>query len=346
MPDQPFETLPVAGREDDHVGRDAGPVGQHHLVPVESLESRDRFDGAAADRVDDADVLDGDRAITHDPRQQPRVRSRQPVRRQVRCRRSPHERRDPVRDRQRKPADEDAAVLRDPGPGVAPLDVRDGPDREQDAPGPVLAQVDGDLRAGVPRPDDQDVLAGELRPGAVLTGRDHPAAVAVQSRNLRRPRSVVEPCRDDHIGGGEHLTIGHRQRPAAAARAVVDPLHRATEPDLEAVVSGIRLEVAHEVIARDPAPHLLGDRQAGQAGEVPRRVQVQPVVVRAPRAADPVRAVEDDGPQTAPSDLGGHREPGRAGSDDEGVDAGTWIGHDHNLREPTPPGVALRLRPG
>ena len=74
--DQALQCPAVARRRDHRVRGDPGAVRQDRLAVVEGLQRGDRFDLAGAYRVDQADVLDRDRALA-DPGVQARVRARQ-----------------------------------------------------------------------------------------------------------------------------------------------------------------------------------------------------------------------------------------------------------------------------
>ena len=147
----------------------------------------------------------------------------------------------------------------------APQDVRHRAHRQAHARGAVLDQVDGQLGAGVARADDEDVLAGVGRPVAVVpastTSPDSLAGQASPARGVwlkpvaTTAYGAVSVVPSASVSVHDALRAGRRGRP------------RWPEAHVEPVVGGIQLEVAHDVVAGDPAAHLLRDREARKAGE-------------------------------------------------------------------------------
>ena len=83
---------------------------------------------------------------------------------------------------------------------------------------------------------------------------------------------------------------------------------------------------------------MLREVEPRQVGQLFHRVKVETVIVTVPGVADPVRLLDDDEVETGLAQSAGHREPGRAGSDDQsrglhrqgqvkGVETGYGLAH-------------------
>lgn len=101
---------------------------------------------------------------------------------------------------------------------------------------------------------------------------------------------------DDHGAAGQLAAAGGAQQPAVTTRGGLDARDLDARDDLQLVVLGVLLQVAHHVVAGDPPPEGARHREAGQAGQPPGRVQVQPVVVAPPGRPDLVGLLQYDGP--------------------------------------------------
>jgi len=248
MADQPFQRAFVAGRRDHRVRGDPGAVGQHHRVPVERPDRRHGDHRAVPHRVDQPDVLDGDRALL-DPGVQARVGAGEAVRRQVGYGDTAHQAARPVDEPDREPADQDGGGLGGPAGRRAAHDVRNRADRDAYPGRTALDQVHGDLRAGVADTDDQDVLARVRGRGAVLRGVQQLAREVLAARPRGDPRGVVEAGGHHHGPPGQHPAAGRAQLPARAVVGPVDPGDLDARHHLQLVVLGVLLQVAHHVVA-------------------------------------------------------------------------------------------------
>ncbi|GHG68579.1 hypothetical protein GCM10018980_62170 [Streptomyces capoamus] len=194
--------------------------------------------------------------------------------------------------------------------------MRRGAHRQPHPGGPALRQVHGDLRARVADPDDEHVTVPVGRGVAVVAGVQQLAAVSVPARPVGQPGGVVEAGGDHHRAAGQLPAAGGVQQPAGAVPGALDAVHLHSGDDLQRVVFGVLLQVAHQVVPGHPAAEPAGYAQAGQCGQPSGGVQVQPVVVPPPGGADPVGLLQDHGPDAPGPQRLGDGEAARAGADD------------------------------
>ena len=93
--------------------------------------------------------------------------------------------------------------------------------------------------------------------------------------------------------------------------------HVGAEVRLDAVVSGVELEVLHHLLAARVARPVPWHRQAGQRRRRLRRVQVQPIVVMAPRRGDGRLTLEHLVVDAGVLEAGRRSEPRRRRPDDQ-----------------------------
>ena len=325
VPDQRLETRHVAGRDDDDRGRQARAVGEHDLTAVDRLHGRDRFDLAGADGLDDSHVLHRDPAHEH-AGVEVGAGARHPVGAEVGLLHHGEHLGDPVDQPRGQAAHQDAGRLRRPAHPRARQDVRRGADAEPDLGGAVLGQVGGDLHAGVAGSDDEHVTPGVRAAVAVVAGHHDLAGEVGQAGPVRLDRGVVVAGGHHDVVGGDVAAVVQAHRPAGVgpAGACVAPLDGrdpGPQAQLEPVVGGVRLEVADHVVPRHPATCAAGDRVARQARPAAGGVQVEAVVVAAPRAADLWRAVDDHRVDPVRLECGSNREAPGSGSDDDNLDS-------------------------
>ena len=189
----------VPGRGDHRVGDEPRAVGQHGLVALEPGQRGDRGDPPGAQLRDQPDV-DG-RGDARGPHlaDHAAARGREAVARQV---------------ADEAPLQEPVDRVGQPGGGEV---HRDGQQRRRDRAelrgttfggvrtashtvrGPALGEVGGDLGAGVPGADDEDVPAAVLLGARVGRRVQHLAAEGVLSRPGRCHRRAVVPGGDDDL---------------------------------------------------------------------------------------------------------------------------------------------------
>ena len=170
---------------------------------------------------------------------------------------------DPVHEPDRQPADEDAGVLGGPAGGRAAHDVRDGAHGEPHPRGAALHQVDGDLGAGVADADDEDVLAG-VRARRCGTRR-RAAARRCTPRGRASPAGAGCGCsrwRPRPPRAGQLAVRRWRAAASRCRRVALDPGDLDAGDDLQLVVLGVLLQVAHHVVPGHPPPEPARHRQA------------------------------------------------------------------------------------
>lgn len=188
------------------------------------------------------------------------------------------------------------------------------PHGDAHAPGPRLGQVGSDLGAGVADARDQHVPA-PVR-GGVAVGR------RVHQRTGEGPRAwPVGHDRDAVEAGRQHDVPGRHVDPSTgdpvAAGGGKHGVNLDAEAHLDAVVGGVSLQVAHEVVAGDPAAVGARQPQPRQMRLDARRVQVQAVVPLGPGLADVLAAVQHQGADAVAQQARCRGQAGRAGPDDD-----------------------------
>ena len=169
-----------------------------------------------------------------------------------------------------------------------------------------IAEADHEHRPALPR-----VAVAEL------AGVQHVTAGTGELVHARPGRPNGYAC----ASGGDHDVVGAPNafvcRGFPPAIGTLHPAHALTEVWLEREMLLVALEVLDHLIARRVARPVLGHRQSREAGEALRSVQMQPVVLAAPRPGHGVFAFHDlDGP-SAPAKLRRGSQTGRRGTDHE-----------------------------
>ena len=213
----------------------------------------------------------------------------------------------PVDEPGRQATHDDAGALRGPAQHVAADDVRRRAHGQPDSGGTVLGEVGRDLGARVSGADDEDVTTGVRATVAVVAGQHEVAGEAVEARPVGGDRGVVVAGGDDHVLGGERGAVVKVDQPPGAVRCGVAGRG----------VGDVLLEVRHDVGPSHPPAEPAWDPVARQARPPPRRVQVQPFVVPAPRAADLAVAVDDQGLNPTRTERGSRGQPAGSGTDDD-----------------------------
>jgi hypothetical protein len=116
----------------------------------------------------------------------------------------------------------------------------------QTVAGAARRQVVRDLHPGRAGSDDHDLLAHVRRRVAVLGRVRQVTGEAVPTGPVGDVRRVHVARRDDHLTSID--VAGRRpQHPAAGPR--FDPVHRGVEPQLDAVLVRVPVEMGHDVVA-------------------------------------------------------------------------------------------------
>ena len=310
--DERLERGAEAGRRHDRVRAQPAAVGEHDLGIVEGLDRGHDLDVAALDRAHDPHVHDRDPRMLDEARDRPLLR-RQPLRGEVGEADAAQRARDRVDRAPRQLPEQDPDRLDGDADRVPADDVRRGTDGEPDRRGPAVVEVDGDLGAGVPRPDDERRPAA-IGPGApVVPHVDEVALEGVASGPVGERRLAVLSRRDDDPGRGQ-VAAARPQHPALAV--AVDPLDGRPRADVELVRVGVVAEVRPNVVACDPGPVRARDRVSGQAREAAVGVQPEPVVAPRPGGARLFALLEDDRADPLAAEHRGDGEARRSGADD------------------------------
>jgi hypothetical protein len=119
-------------------------------------------------------------------------------------------------------------------------------------------------------------------------------------------------CRH-HYDGSPRGPLGSPDRPPAIRP--LDPVHLHPEPDPEAVMPRVGLQVPGHAVTRNPTPLGTRDGQAGQSREPPDRVQMEAVIVPPPPIPDLRRPLQEESLNPTRLEHGPSREPGRTGPD-------------------------------
>ena len=202
-----------------------------------------------------------------------------------------------ARDAQRVPAD----------------DVGRRAHAQTNAFGATVGEVDCDLGAGVPRADDEHVLATEGLGVDVVGGVDDAPVGTVEPRPRGNEGLLAEAARDDDESG---FAVAGRGVQCPGISGAVDPSHFDAELRLDPVMAGVRDEVVGVRVLRDPFPGRSVDRQARQAREPADRVEVETLVAGSPGGADLLRALEHDAVDPLTPQHRRDGEAGRPGSHD------------------------------
>ena len=234
---------------------------------------------------------------------------------------------DPVDEAGRQPPHEDAGRLRRPAQPGARQDVRWGAHREPDPGRTVVGEVGGDLHAGVAAADDQHVTPRVGASVAVVAGEHDLAGEAVEPGPVGRDGRVVVARGDDDVVGRGSCCRRRGARPSgrrlgAGGLGPVDALD--PRPRDAARGGGARHTTRGSGPRRRGPPSdrsCAGSGSPGRPGPAARGVQVQPVVVPSPRAADLRCAVDDERVDTVRLQGRGDGETARSGSDDDHLDA-------------------------
>ncbi len=144
---------------------------------------------------------------------------------------------------------------------------------------------------------------------------DPPTGEPVLSGIARPLGDPVEPGRHHDVIGGDLQSSLRRGQPFVAGWD--DLLGLLAEHRLDREDVGVLAVVVRQFLPRDVSGVLLREVESGQVGELFHRVQVEAVVVTVPGVAYPVRFLDDRELETGLTQSAGHREPGRAGTDDQ-----------------------------
>ena len=185
----------------------------------------------------------------------------------------------------------------------------------------MLRRVDGQVAAGVPRPDDEHALALEVVGVAVRARVDLRAGE--RAGHVRHVLVPQVPVRDEHPVVVDALARAQGDRPSgrpdrSIGRDRHDRLDRGVEPDdlVVPVLAGVRLDVGAHLVAAREVGVLRRHREVLEEGRVARGDQVQRVVVGVPVPAHPIGLlVAVDLVARRPQLLQGG-DAGRAGPDD------------------------------
>ncbi len=153
----------------------------------------------------------------------------------------------------------------------------------------VLDQVDRLLARGVAEADDEDRATAPALAVAVLARVEQVTGVGLHARPGGTQGSARRAGGHHDVAGPPLPIRGGRDPPAVGPGQPGDlgPVVR-----LDPVVGAVSLEVLDDLVARRVARPGRRHRQAGQGRRRPGRVQVQAVVVPAPRGADHVGRLE------------------------------------------------------
>jgi hypothetical protein len=266
-------------------------------------------DAAVANGGDRADVDQRDATEPHDLREDPLGRSMDAPARQIADEHAHQRPEDQVAQRQRDPERQRRHHLRRQAESVARDHVDLAPDAQVDCRRALLAQLEGEFGPGVPGADHEHALPA-VRVGVPEVGAVGDLAAESQLALERRPvRHGVVPTRYDEMPGLV-LARGSRDAPPLTVERLGkrDPLAEA-RGKLER--ARVVLEVRDEALARHVRRPVAGHGVMRQARVAARRVQVKPLVVASPRAADGARAFHDDEVASCSAKARTDREAGR-----------------------------------
>jgi hypothetical protein len=171
------------------------------------------------------------------------------------------------------------------------------PDRDQHRLRVDAAQMIEDVRSGIARADDENVLAGIAVRVAEIGGVDQP------SRVVAAPRPVRDEGRGLAAGGDDHMP--GRDRPAAgleppAVIGLFKRRHRDAEFDRNVQLAGVILQIADQRVPAGKGSGILRHLHARQLRQVAMGVEVQLRMPAAPRTGDLVRFFEKAAPECRP----------------------------------------------
>ncbi len=221
---------------------------------------------------------------------------------------------DRVGDRGRQPREQHRRALHRLPERVAQHDIDCAAQRDR-RPCTVLAEIERDLGSRVAHADDERRSTAQVGAVAIV------AAVHDGERRIGAPRPVgnhgspVHAGREDHVAREEAAAVARVDAPSIAVTGHRADLDAEARRDREC--PRIVLEIGDDLRPRHVAQRIGRERAPRQVGELADRMQVQPVVVGTPRAADLAAALQHGTGEAERLQAGGRGEAGRAGADDE-----------------------------
>ena len=128
---------------------------------------------------------------------------------------------------------------------------------------------------------------------------------------------LARVARRQHQRFGRVAAVVGLRQPAAVN--ALRPHQALIEVGFKAKVGRVVGQVGRHLLAAGVARVTARHRVARQARHAAAGVQVQPVIVLVPGAADPLPLLQQDERHAALLQTGGDGQPGRAGADDQGV---------------------------
>ena len=180
--------------------------------------------------------------------------------------------------------------------------------------------LEGDVRPGVARPDD------EHRAGVQLPGPAVLARVELEDRRVelcgdgRDVGGAAERARgDDHVVAEVAAAVG---REDVAAPGAAEALHPGVQHDRHVEPAGVVLQVGGDVLLAREGPPRRGEGRPGQAVVLRGGVEGEGVPLAPPLVPDAAAGLEDDERAAALAQVVPGRQPRLSGADDDGFDVG------------------------
>src|SRR4051794_6254145 len=286
-----FETAAKTGAGDHRIGLDAVAIGQQHVGAVEALDRGDYLDLALLQLLDQADVQDRGDVFLEEACVGVRRGFGPAVLRQVADDRFLQNGPELVHQAFGHRAQRYAEHLPRHAVRLTKQHGRRAAHRHHHVLRAALDQVDDDLGARVAGAYHEHGLADVGVRVAVVARVDELAAEAVHAWPVGELLMLVVTGRDDHTRGEELVAVLGRDAPLVTVACEL--LDFGARTHVEVLDPHVVLEVLDDVVARHPFAVARGHLVAGQVREPADRVQVEAVVVLAPRGPDRL-ALEHD----------------------------------------------------